>query len=232
MLGFRRLSGKHHAEKTVQHGEETFGRLAGHSRRRHSRAQALWPDGDHGGQCFGRLIEDIGVLVECWPPEQQTQGRLLLSFGVGSGRVLSSLPALLGLLYIEPIEAFEVASGRALELAVVQIGQHVKPQNVRLLLQIEVIGINKFDQRQLARGGNKCYHEFVLVDNEGGFLLTFSFVFSRTFYCAIGKEICKILPSFQSTIAVENRILGKSGSPQNKKLAATRLFARKLKEAI
>jgi len=165
-LRFGRLSDEHQSEKTFQQGEETFGRASGEPRRRDAGTDALRSDGDFGCWQIARLIEDRSFLVERGAGKDQPLGSLGLRFRVGWGRILSAFVLLLGLLLIELPEAFVVMGSRVLKSTVIPILQHVEPEDLGLILQIEVVRFDELDQRQLAGRRNKCYHQCVLLAGE------------------------------------------------------------------
>ena len=125
--------------------------------------KGLRPDGDFGRRGFGRLVEYLGVLVERGPGKDQPLRGFGLSFRMGRRRIGSAVVSLPGLLLVEPPEAFVIMGGGGLKATVFQIRQHVRPKNVGLILQIEVVGFDELDQWQLAGSRNKCYHRYVLL---------------------------------------------------------------------
>jgi len=120
-LRFGRLSGEHQSEKTVQQGEETFGRSSGEAGRSDVGVETLRPDANFGRRRFGRLIEHCGVLVERGPGKDQPLSGLGLGFLVGGRRVLSTVISLLELLLVELPEAFVVVGSGGLKETVIQV---------------------------------------------------------------------------------------------------------------
>lgn len=165
-LRFEGLSGEHQSEKTFQQGEETFGRSSGEAGRGNVGVEALCPNGNFRRRGTWRLVEHCGILVERGPEKDQPLCGFGLRFRVGGRQVFSMVVSLLGLLLVELSEAFVVIGVRLLKATVIQVRQHVEPTDVGLILQIEVIGFDEFDQWQLAGGRNKCDHRRVLHAGE------------------------------------------------------------------
>lgn len=99
-----------------------------------------------------------------------------------------------GLLLVELPEILVVPGCHLLELSVIEVSQDVEPENVRLILKVQVIGFDEMNQRQLAGSVVQHYHDVVLHERgREAMYVSLFFVQWRTIYCARRKKFANRL---------------------------------------
>ena len=110
----------------------------------------MWSDAGKRSCCLRSLVECRGLLIERGSFQERALRGLTLRFGIRRRRVLASLDAALLLLLIEGEQLFVVVRGGGLERVVVELLDHIKPNDIHLIMQEQVVRFNEMNEWDLA----------------------------------------------------------------------------------
>ena len=158
--------------------------------------------------CWLRMfVKSRGVLIERGTFQKRALRGLTLRFGVGRRCVLASLNAALLLLLIECEQLFVVVRGGGLEGVIIELLDHIKPKDIHLIMQEQVVRFNEMNEWDLAVGVRRHYHKNVHRERAGFMLRAISciFVLRRTVCCAGETFSCKPLPESTDILRTSTR---------------------------
>ena len=161
-LGLGRLSPKRDSEESLQHRKEALRLFAGQAHRCSAGSQRLGVHLDRGWRRGFGFVKDGSILAHRRALEEQACGGFLLALlgaGLLAGQSLQALPAGPSLILVELIERFVVAGSEGLKGPVVETSQQVEPEDIGLAPQVQIVGLDDMDQRQLDIDGLSVYHD-------------------------------------------------------------------------
>ena len=148
-FGFGRPTTQGHAEEGFVEGEEALGRATGLAPGSDAGTQALGVDMQEGLRPEAGFEQSWDVVVEGGTREEQTLGGLSLGFRVGRG-VAGGAGA--SLRFIELPECFVIVGGEREKRLPIEMTEDVKPEDIGLVFEEPVVGLDDMDEGQLDGG--------------------------------------------------------------------------------